>query len=123
MALNHIELLVIFTMGLNLFSGMLIASGAAADLHLAGQINVGGDEQVDDAVDATSNISTGAPTGSTLFGSYNVLANQLGNIRKIAYAGPVILGNLGTPSYITTPMSLFITVIYGFGIIKFFRGL
>jgi hypothetical protein len=123
MALNHVELLVIFTMSLNLFSGMLIASGAAADMGLAGQVRVGGDQAVDAVVDNSSEVGTGAPTGSTLFGSYNVLAGQLAEIRRVAYAAPTIFGNLGAPGYITAPLSALITVVYAFGIIKFFRGL
>jgi hypothetical protein len=123
MGIKTLELLIIFTMSINLFSGMLIASGAAQDMGLGGQVNVGQDDKVDSVIRESQNVSTGAPTGSTLFGSYNVLSNTLGRLRVIVYAFPAMLGNMGAESWVTAPLEGLITVVYALGIIKFFRGI
>jgi len=101
---------------------MLISSGAAETLGLSGQVEVGGDDAADTAKQQSSEISTGAPTGSTLFGLYNVLAGTLGAMYEIAFAGPVMLSNAGVPSAITDMLSVIIGVVYALGVISFLRG-
>lgn len=123
MGMRIIEVMVVFFLALNLFSGVVVSTGVAADIGLGGQVNVGGDGAADQAQDSAEEISTGAPTGSTLFGMYNVLAKTLGQLRTIAFGGPAMLANAGMPAFITTPMSVLIAVVYGIGIIKFLRGL
>ena len=118
-----IEGLIVFSLALNLWSGMLVVSGAADDAGIAGLVETGGDENVETAKQEAGEVSTGAPTGSTLFGMYNVLANTLGTLRAVVFGAPAMLYNLGTPSYITTPMEIVFGVVYSLGIIKFLRGI
>lgn len=122
MGLRIVEVMVVFFLTMNLFSGMLISTGAAADIGLGNQVEVGGDEDADEAESAAEEISTGSPTGETLFGMYNVLAKTLGQIRTIALGGPQMLGNAGVPGFITAPMEAIMLVVYGIAIIKFLRG-
>lgn len=118
-----IELLTVFFLSLNLFSGMLITSGVAADIGLGGQVQVGGGDAKSDLENSASEISSGAPTGSTLFGQINVLGDTLGAIRTMAFGGPTMLANAGVPGFITTPLGVLVGVVYAFGIIKFLRGI
>lgn len=123
MGMRIIEVMVVFFLAMNLFSGMLISTGVAADIGLDGQVGVGGDDAADQAQNSAEEISTGAPTGSTLFGMYNVLAKTLGQLRTIAFGGPAMFANAGVPGFITVPMEAVMAVVYGIGIIKFLRGL
>lgn len=117
-----ISLLIVFFLTLNLFSGVLITTGVAETMGLGGQVEIGGDEASEDVQNETENVSTGAPTGSTLFGMYNVLAGTLSTIRKIAFAGPIMLNNAGVPGAITGMFEIIIGVIYSLGLISFLRG-
>lgn len=121
--MNRIMLLVVFFMGMNVFAGMLITSGAAADIGLEGQVYVGGDENVDTASDELDSVSSGDETGNTLFGMYNVLARTLGELRAVAFGGPQMLANAGVPTVITGPLTMIIGVVYGVGVLKFLRGI
>jgi len=123
MTLKILEVTVVFFLVMNLFSGMLIATGAAADVGLGGQLTTGGDQNVQEAQDATQNIDTGAPTGQTLFGLYNVLAGTLGTLRQVAFGGPAMLYNLGVPGALTGMAEVLIGFVYAFAIIKFLRGI
>lgn len=114
--------MVVFFLAINLFSNMLLASGAAATLGLSGQVEVGGDQAADTAQSQSNEISTGAPTGSTLFGLYNVLAGILGTIYEVVFAGPVMLENAGVPSALTNMLSAIVGVVYAMGLISFLRG-
>jgi len=118
-----IELLIVFALSVNLFAGIMITSGAAADVGLDGALNTGGDKAVNDAQSESSDLSTGAPTGSTLFGMYNVLAGFLGTVRGVVFGLPAMLYNLGTPSWLTEPMEVVFGVVYALGIAKFLRGI
>jgi len=123
MTLKILETLVVFFLVMNLFSGVLISTGAAADVGLEGQLTTGGDENVNNARDTTENVSTGAPTGQTLFGLYNVLAKTLGEIRQVAFGGPAMLYNLGVPGALTGMAEVLIGFTYAFALIKFLRGI
>lgn len=118
-----IQLMVVFFLSLNLFTGVLIGTGVGEDIGLGGQVAVGGDEKVDTVQDETSEVNTGAPTGSTLFGMYNVLSGTLGTISTIAFGGPAMLNNAGVPSALTDMLKIIIGVVYAIGIIKFLRGI
>jgi hypothetical protein len=123
MGIKIIEVMVVFFLAMNLFSGMLISTGAAQDIGLGGQVEVGGDGDAEAAQQSAEEISTGSPTGSTLFGMYNVLAKTLGQLRTIVLGGPAMLSNAGVPSFITTTMEAVMLVVYGIGIVKFLRGI
>lgn len=117
-----ISTLIIFSITLNLFSNMLIASGAAATLGLGNQVEIGGDKAAQTAQDESSEVETGSPTGSTLFGMYNVLTTKLGQIRAVVFAAPYMLYNAGVPGAITGMFEVLFGIVYTMGIIKFLRG-
>jgi hypothetical protein len=93
-----ITTLAFFFIALSLFSGTLQATGVAGALHL--DQRVGGGEAQRNAVDQGTSIETGAPTGSTLFGMYNVLANQLSKVLAIFNPGLRMLYNAGVPAFL-----------------------
>jgi len=118
--------LALFFLTLSLVSGMLATTGISE--HLGLNNRVGGGESIDNAQQTASDISTGAPTGDTLFGAYNVLSNQLAGLLGLINPGLRMLYNAGVPAYIvggpTTigllpPIATFIQAI---GIMSFFRG-
>lgn len=91
-----VTLLVVFFLSMNLFSGILISSGAAAGIGL--DANVGGDE-INQSV-PREDFDTGSPTGSTLFGMYNVLTTQIENLFRTVYPGLAMMERAGVPDYI-----------------------
>lgn len=116
-----ITTLAIFFLALNLFAGMVMATGIGGMLGL--ETDLGGDEEVDDAVRESGNVSSGAPTGSTLFGMYNVLAGLLSTLAAPITAGPTMLRQAGVPEAITNSfLTPLISVVYAIGIISFLRG-
>jgi hypothetical protein len=123
MTLKILEVTVVFFLVMNLWSGVLIGTGAASDIGLDGKLTTGGGEDVENAQDATNKIDTGAPTGQTLFGLYNVLAGTLGQIRQVAFGGPAMLYNLGVPGALTGMAEVLVGFVYAFAIIKFLRGI
>lgn len=123
MGIKIIEVLVVFFLSMNLFSGMLISTGAAADIGLGQSPEVGGDDEAETSEGAVEEIVTGVPTGETLFGMYNVLARTVGQLRTIVLGGPAMLNAAGVPGFITLPMESMMAVVYGIGIIKLLRGI
>jgi len=116
-----ITLLAIAFLSLNLFAGMITSTGLAADLGISTAVGAG--DEVDQAVErANGTVDTGAPTGSTLFGMYNVLGSGLNAITAPVTAGPSMLSNIGVPGAITGMLQSLILVIYALGVISFMRG-
>lgn len=115
-----------FLIALSLFSGFLQSTGVAETLHL--DQRVGGDKAVDKARSATDSVDTGAPTGSTLFGMYNVLSKQLANVLGIINPGLRMLYNAGVPAeFVGGPSTVGLlpplaTFVKGIGVISFIRG-
>jgi len=116
----------VFFLSFNLFAGMLMSTGVAATIGL--DTRVGGGEAVRDARQTGQDVETGAPTGETLFGAYNVLSNQLGTIFGIIFPGLRMLYNSGVPAFLVGGPStvgllppLFSTIL-AIDIISFFRG-
>lgn len=118
--------LALFFISLSLFSGMLQGTGIADTLHL--NQRTGQDAAVNDVQNQASNIQTGAPTGSTLFGMYNVLNKQLASILGVFNPGLRMLYNAGVPGFLVggpaqvgllPPIATFIKAI---GILSFLRG-
>lgn len=112
-------MLVVFFVAFNLFATVLLSTGAAAALHL--DADVGGDETVDQAQD--SEVDSGTSTGSTLFGMYNVLTEQVGQFFHSIMPGLQMLNRAGVPSYITGGIlgPLFSVIIF-VDLVSFLRG-
>lgn len=116
-----ITLMAVFFLTMNLFSGMVMASGVGAMIGV--DTAVGGDDKVSEAVDEQDNISSGAPTGQTLFGMYNALSEAVGTLAAPVTAGPTMLRRAGVPSAITHDfLQPIIAIVYAIGIISFLRG-
>lgn len=98
-----------------------MSTGVAGMLGL--DTEVGGDEKVDSAVNNASEIRSGAPTGSTLFGMYNVLTDVLSTLALPITAGPMMLRRAGVPTVLTDALlQPIIAIVYALGIISFLRG-
>jgi len=121
-----ITLLAFFFISLSLFAGFLQTTGIAADLGLDDRYQ--SDDAVTKARSEAASIETGAPTGQTLFGLYNVLSGQLASLLGVINPGLRILYNAGVPAAIVggpntvgllPPLTTFVK---GIGIISFLRG-
>jgi hypothetical protein len=121
-----VTLLAFGLLALSVWAGFLTSTGIAADIGLDARLS--GDEIQDQAQSATEDVETGAPTGNTLFGLYNVLSDQLGTLFGIINPGLRLLYNAGVPASIVggpntigllPPLTSFIKAI---GVISFLRG-
>ena len=121
-----ITLLAVFLLSLSLFSQLLLSTGVAAAIGIDSR--VGGQEAADEAVKETENVRSGSPTGSTLFGMYNVLASQVAGILQILNPGLRMMYNIGVPAAIVGgPNTIgflppLFSLVKGIGIISFLRG-
>lgn len=113
--------LLIFFLFFNLFAAMLMSTGVAATIGV--DTNIGGGEKVDQTLEkANGTVETGAPTGSTLFGMYNVLAQGVQTIVGTVTAGHTMLAQAGVPGAITGMLNALFGVIVVVDIISFIRG-
>lgn len=117
-----ITTLAIFFISLSLFAQLLLTSGVAATLGL--QTQIGGDEATAEVTQsAEGQVETGAPTGDTLFGLYNVLTSQLKDILAIFNPGLDMMANAGVPDVIIYNLLMpIVSIIKIIGIISFLRG-
>lgn len=84
---------------------------------------VGEDQEVTNRLDSAKNVSTGAPTGQTLFGMYNVLSSQVGNLLGVIFPGLRMLERVGVPNWITQGiLGPVFSFAIGIGILSFLRG-
>lgn len=115
-----VTVLMITFLALNIWAGMLMQSGYAS--HIGIETNVGGGGEMQQTQNQADNISTGAPTGSTLFGMYNVLGDGLTALTTITTAGPTMLSQAGVPSIITDALKTIFLVVIALGVMSFVRG-
>jgi len=90
----------VFLLFVNGAAGVLTASGTAADLGVTP--NIAGDNSIQDANDATSNIQAGGGFGQTLYGLYNSVTGPVKAIVGLVFGGPIILASVGIPSWLLT---------------------
>lgn len=114
-----VTVLVVFFVALNLFSGMLIATGVDTALGLDTQ--VGEDEAVDTQT-SNDNVSGGTGTGETLTNLRNVLANQFASIIGVIFPGLAMLQRAGVPLYITNFLGGIFGILTPIAVIRFFRS-
>lgn len=112
--------LAVFALSLNLFATLLLGTGAAATLGI--DASVGGDSEVAESRSQAESFATGSPTGSTLFGMYNVIAGVLSTIAMPVTALPSMLERVGTPGAITNMLKGVLIVVYSLGVASFLRG-
>jgi hypothetical protein len=116
-----LPILAIFALGLSVFSGLLVQTGAAATMGI--NPAVGGEDKVDQATSQAEGFKSGAPTGSTLFGMYNVVTGVVSTLTLPVTGLPNMLELAGTPEPITNRVvKPILMVIYGLGIASFLRG-
>jgi len=115
-----LPILAVFALCLNLFSGLLMTPAAAGTLGI--NPAVGGDQKVDQAQQQAGEFRSGAPTGSTLFGMYNVLSNVLSTLALPVAGLPNMLNRAGVPSQLTGMMKIVLSVVYALGTVSFLRG-
>ncbi len=105
---------------LNAAAGLLTASGVAAALDM--QPNVGGNEAIDNANQAADNVQAGGGLGDTLFALYGSVTGTLKTIFEVLFYGPIMLTNLGLPSWVVTFLFAPATVVAGADIIYSLTG-
>jgi len=92
------SILLVFFVAMNLFAGVMDASGVSALLGL--EVGVGASEAYAGYGQAGS-IPTGTGGGDDLFGLYNVVGGFLMNLYSDIYPGLDMLTRLGTPVWLT----------------------
>jgi hypothetical protein len=92
--------IVIFLLLLNASAGLLTASGVAADWGI--QPDPGGDQQASAVNSEAQGLSPGKGGTETLFGLFITAANTFKGIFGFIFAGPLMLINLGLPSWLVT---------------------
>jgi len=114
--------LVIFFVAFNLFAGMLMSTGVAATLGL--DANVGGDDAVDKRTgEMSEDVTSGPGGGSTLFGMYNVLSNQISGFFGLIFPGLNMLNRAGVPGFITYGfLAPLFSLMSAIGVVSFLRG-
>jgi hypothetical protein len=116
-----VTLAVVFFLALNLFSGVLIGTGAADTLGISAE--VGGDQATDELEQKSGDgIPTGSPSDGTLFGLYNVIGGFLGGIFEYVFPGLNMLGRAGVPDYITGMLGTIFSLLITIDIAAFVRG-
>lgn len=116
-----LPVLAIFALGLSVFSGLLVQTGAAATMGISP--SVGGQDEVDQATSQAEGFKSGAPTGSTLFGMYNVVSGVYSTLALPVTGLPNMLKLAGTPAPITNRIiQPILVVIYALGVASFLRG-
>jgi len=114
--------MAVFLLAFSLFGQMLMSTGVAATIGI--DTNVGAEETTSEVTAAANeSTETGSSTGDTLFGLYNVLSVQIGDILNILNPGMTMLENAGVPDPIVNSLlQPLATVIKAIGIISFLRG-
>jgi hypothetical protein len=118
-----INTMLIFLFSLALAGGLLQSTGIAATLDLNGQL---GAQEAANEVQAIAqeDVTTGAPTGDTLFGLYNVLGGRIGELLGMINPELTMLRNTGVPSaFIEGFLIPIATLVKSLGIIYFLRGI
>jgi len=117
-----ITTLAIFFLALSLFSQLLLTTGVAATVGLDAQI--GGQDASDEVTkEAEGQVESGATSGDTLFGLYNVLATQVENLLGIFNPGLRMMDNAGVPSPIVNILLMPLASLVKFiGIVSLLRG-
>lgn len=92
--------IVTFLILLNLAAGLITASGLGAALEINPEI--GGGDAVDKAQENASSVEPSQGRLDTLFSLFTSTGSTMANIFRLVFYGPVMLQNLGVPSFITT---------------------
>lgn len=106
---------------MNLLAGIYMEEGVwgNADIDAA----IGGDEDVEETRQfANDTVDTGAPTGQTLFGMYNVLADGFNTLISTVTAGPTMLNQAGVPGSITGMLNILFGVVIVVDLLSYLRG-
>lgn len=110
--------LAVFFVAMNSLARVFRAAGVFDTLGITGP---GAQQEISNQV--SQNVSTGAPTGSTLFGMYNVLGKQLSGLFDVIFPGLSMLQHAGVPWYITqlllAPLISFMIII---AVMSYVRG-
>lgn len=114
MARASVEM-VIMLLCLNFVAGLVTASGVGAALNIDPEL--GQQEAIDDVESDAEQIEAGGGFRDTLQGLYTSLADGLSPILNFLFYGPIMLANLGVPSFITSGLSTLITVIVALDIV------
>lgn len=118
---SAVRMMAFFFLAFNVFAGVMLSTGVAATVGI--DSTVAGEDTTQEFDKSQGELETGSPTGSTLFGLYNVVSNQLEGVYGTIYPGLKMLDRAGVPGFI-------IYDIFGnlasfallMGLISFLRG-
>lgn len=110
----------VFLMFINASSGVLVASGTAADMGINPAIS--GDQAVGNANSATQSIEVSGGFASTLFALYTSVTGPAKAIVGLVFGGPIILGSVGIPGWLLTFVFVPQYVVVGGAIIYVLAG-
>lgn len=122
--------LLVFFVFFNLWAGVLIGTGAAAELGIEEQTgtNCEVDSQGARNCEAAGHVSSndGVPSGNgvgdTLFGLYNVLSGFLNDLFTFISPGLDLLARAGVPEAFTNLMGIVFTLFATIDVVSFFKG-
>lgn len=112
--------LVVFLILLNGAAGAITASGAADALNIGP--NPGGDEVTDIENRPGTLGSEAASNEGTLYTLYSSVTRAFDGVIALAFYGPIMLENLGIPSWITQMFSGVVTLIVTVDVIYLLTG-
>lgn len=112
--------MVVFYLFLDAASVMFEASGVAEDMGI--QAETGVTTKLTRAVEAIETIQPGGGLGETLFALYVSVTNSLQAFFAGVFAGPVMLHNLGAPTWVLAFLFAPASVYVGIDIIYALTG-
>ena len=122
--------LLVFFICFNIWAGILIGTGAAAELGIEKQtgtnceVDGNGVQNCEAAghVNSNDDVPSGNGVGDTLFGLYNVLTDFLNDIFTFIAPGLDLLARAGVPQTYTNGLGIIFTLITTIDIVSFFKG-
>lgn len=118
---SAVRLLAFYFLAVNVIAGAII--GLGIDHTLGIDATIAGEDTTEEFDKSESELETGSPTGSTLFGLYNVVSDQLEGLYGTIYPGLKMLDRAGVPDWIIYDMfgnlASFIIIM---GLMSFLRG-
>lgn len=113
--------IVMFFMFMHGADVILHVSGAAG--YMGVDPDTGDAEQLKEAQASAQQYDTGQGDGSTLFGLYNTLSSPVEDVFNIIFPGREMLIIAGVPWYVVDFFYVGLSIIPGYDLIKFLRGI
>lgn len=110
---------VVFLLYLDAAALLFEASGAAEDMGIEPALGAG--NHLSNAMSSVDSLSSQGG-GETLFAVYSAMAETAQGVFKGVFAGPIMLDNLGVPTFLVTFIFVPATLISGLDILYVWSG-